>query len=317
MKKIRGPFLIIFVFAISFIAYSQYSKYRPLVTKTYELSRKGGQMPGPEKPEDFSEWLTDVKRWREGRLSRMGYSDEEYRRPGFLWTQKSFIQTLLMVTDHYFYDPESAEYTVNRYLDDVEKRYGGIDCVIIWHHYPMIGIDNRNQFDLFRDLPGGISALQEMIKKFHKRDVMVLFAVIPWDQGTRDESKPDWKVMTQLMSDVDADGVYGDTFGEMPLAWHKASVQINHPLVLQPQNALLDGALAWNNMTWAEEWEYSFVPSLSHHKWLEPRHMVHIVTRWAQDRTDDLQHAFFNGTGYGLGKTSGVFGTVLQNVMLK
>jgi iron(II)-dependent oxidoreductase len=297
-STIRHVCLLALLLLMGLDSFSQYSKYRPLVTKIYELSRKCGQMQGPEKPEDFSEWLADVKRWREERLSRMGFSDDEYRRPEFLWTQKSFIHSLLMVTDRYFYDPVSAEYTVDRYLDDLEKRYGMVDCVIIWHHYPMVGIDNRNQFDLLRDMPSGVPALRKMVEQFHKRDVKVLFSVIPWDRGTRVEGRPDWEVLTKFVSDIGADGIYGDTFGEMPLAWHEASIQIGHPLVLEPQNALMDGALAWNNMTWAEGWEYSFVPSLSHHKWLEPRHMVHIVNRWARNRTEEFQHAFFNGTGY-------------------
>jgi hypothetical protein len=31
---------------------------------------------------------------------------------------------------------------------------------------------------------------------------------------------------------------------------------------------------------------------------LESRHLVNICRRWGRDKTDDLQHAFFNGVGY-------------------
>ncbi|MGH7967316.1 MAG: formylglycine-generating enzyme family protein, partial [Limisphaerales bacterium] len=37
---------------------------------------------------------------------------------------------------------------------------------------------------------------------------------------------------------------------------------------------------------------------MSKYKWLEPRHMVNICRRWGRDKTDDLQHAFFNGVGF-------------------
>ena len=33
----------------------------------------------------------------------------------------------MMVEDRYFYDPVAGKYTVDRYLDDLDKRYGGID----------------------------------------------------------------------------------------------------------------------------------------------------------------------------------------------
>ena len=47
-----------------------------------------------------------------------------------MWTQSSFMQPQMMVQDRYFYDPVAGKYTVDRYLDDLEKRYGGIDAVL-------------------------------------------------------------------------------------------------------------------------------------------------------------------------------------------
>ena len=64
------------------------------------------------------------------------------------WTQSSFIQPQMMVHDRYFYDPVAGRYTVDRYLDDLEKRYGGIDAVLIWPTYPNMGIDDRNQHEM-------------------------------------------------------------------------------------------------------------------------------------------------------------------------
>jgi len=297
MKKIL-IFSLLIASLLTLSLHSQDSKYRPLVTKAYELSRKCEQIPGPESPEKFSAWLSDIKHWRQERLVRMGYNDLDYSRPEFKWTQNCFVQTLALVTDRYFYDPATAMYTVDRYLDDLEKRYGGVDCVIFWYSYPVLGIDNRNQFDLIRDLPGGIPALKKVIKEFHRRGVSVLFPVVPWDRGTRDEGDSDWSALIQILAEIDADGVYGDTLNAIPFIWRKTSEDIKHPLVLQPQNALLDEALAWNTMTHADEWKHFFVPTVCHHKWLETRHMVHIISRWAQDRTDALQLAFFNGIGY-------------------
>ena len=34
-------------------------------------------------------------------------------------------------------------WTVDRYLDDLKNRYGGIDSVLIWPTYTNIGIDDR------------------------------------------------------------------------------------------------------------------------------------------------------------------------------
>ena len=101
------------------------------------------------------------------------------------WAQSSFIQPQMMVQDRYFYDPVAGNYTVDRYVDDLERRYGGIDSVLIWPTHPNMGIDNRNQHDLIRSMPGGVAGVRQMIADFHRRGVRVLLPMMMWDQGTR------------------------------------------------------------------------------------------------------------------------------------
>ncbi|HZT29595.1 MAG TPA: SUMF1/EgtB/PvdO family nonheme iron enzyme [Bryobacteraceae bacterium] len=261
-------------------------------------SPQNEEIPGPPSPADFPAWLADIQHWRFERRIRMGYDDAQYRRPELLWAQSSFVQPQMMVEDRYFYDPVAGKYTVDRYLDDLEKRYGGIDSVLIWHTYPNIGIDNRNQNDLLRDMPGGIAGLRQMIADFHRRGVRVLFPIMLWDQGTREEGVPNWTATAKLFAEIGADGLNGDTLRGVPRVFREASDQTGHPLVLEPESGLdADEMLAWNNMTWGY-WKYAPVPTVSRYKWLETRHMVNICRRWARDKTDDLQHAFFNGIGY-------------------
>ena len=111
--------------------------------------------------------------WRSEHLIRIGYDGSRYDLPALKWTQSSFIQPQMMVQDRYFYDPVARRYTVDRYLDDLEKRYGGIDAVLIWPTYPNMGIDDRNQHDLIRSMPGGVAGVRQMIADFHKRGVRV------------------------------------------------------------------------------------------------------------------------------------------------
>ena len=256
-----------------------------------------GQAPTPTSA--WEAWLADIKHYRHERLIRAGYNGDQYDRPEFRWTWKAFIQPQMMIEDRYFYDPVAGRYTVDRYLDDLNNRYGGIDAVLVWHTYPNIGVDNRNQYDLLRDMPGGVAGVRQMISDFHRRGVRVLFPVMLWDQGTRDEGVPNWTATARLLAEVGADGVNGDTLAELPLAFRRASDATGHPLAFQPEGTPESPAeaLAWNNMSWGY-WKYPFIPMVSLYKWLEPRHMVNVCNRWARDKTDDLQYAFFNGVGY-------------------
>jgi formylglycine-generating enzyme required for sulfatase activity len=300
MKGLAGIFLAA---AIGLIA--QDTSYPP----------DGSQIPGPGRRstpdwvEELSEWqispaggheswLRDLRQWRHERLIRMGYDDAEYRRPELLWTQRNFIQPQMMAEERYFYDPAAGAYTAGRYLDDLDKRYGGIDSVLIWHVYPNIGIDNRNQWDLARDLPGGVPALRRMVEEFHRRGVHVFFPTMPWDTGTRDIGVPYWTAAARLMAEIGADGVNGDTFDGMPRAYRTASDQTGHPVVFEPEGSpRADEQLMWNNQSWGY-WKFPFAPMVSKLKWLEPRHMINVCDRWARDKVDNLQAAFFNGVGY-------------------
>ena len=95
-----------------------------------QFSPKISQIPGPATSADFQKWLADMKHWRMERRIRIGYDGSEYDRPELKWTQSSFVQPQMMIHARYFYDPGAGKYSVDRYLDDLERRYGGIDSVL-------------------------------------------------------------------------------------------------------------------------------------------------------------------------------------------
>ena len=256
---------------------------------------EGGSKPCTQNEHDA--WLADITHWRDERRIRIGYDGSRYDRAEFKWTQSSFMQPQMMVEDRYFYDPVAHKYTVDRYLDDLDKRYGGIDAVLIWPTYPNMGIDNRNQQDMVRAMPGGIAGVRQMIADFHRRGVRVLFPMMMWDQGTRDPGAPWPDAIASLMAEIGADGINGDTQDGVPLAFSIAADKIGHPLAFEPEGGPADEALAWNILTWGQ-YQYPFVPMVDKYKWLEPRHMVNISDRWKRDKTDNLQFAFFNGVGW-------------------
>ena len=242
-------------------------------------------------------WLRDVSHWRAERLLRVGYSDESYTQPELQWTQSSFIQPQMMVEDRFLYDPVKHMYTVDRYLDDLDKRYGGIDAVLVWPTYPNLGVDDRNQLDMVRSMPGGIEGVRSMVAAFHRRHVRVLFPMMLWDQGTREPGASWPDALAALMKEVDADGINGDTQDGVPIAYSLAATKAGHPLAFEPEISPHDEALAWNVMTWGQ-YQFSFEPKIDRFKWLETRHMVNISDRWNRNKTDDLQSAFFNGVGW-------------------
>jgi formylglycine-generating enzyme required for sulfatase activity len=245
------------------------------------------------------DWIAELTDWRREHLTRIGYDDSNYRRPELQWAQRNFVHAQMMVEDRYFHDPLTRRYTVDRYLDDLEARFGGIDSVLVWFVYPNIGIDDRNKTDLAHDLPGGLAGLKSAVDDFHRRGVRVFLPTMPWDNGTREPEQNDWQAMAQLVKAVGADGINGDTYNGVPRAFFDACDALGCPVVVQPESTIsAEEQLIWNVQSWGKKAPNEVVPPVAKFKWLEPRHMINYENRWGRDRNHDLQYIFFNGIGY-------------------
>jgi formylglycine-generating enzyme required for sulfatase activity len=253
----------------------------------------------PASKDQGAAWWVAIRKWRDETKAKIKYDGAVYDQPALKWTQRNFVQPQMMVEDRYFYDPVARKYTVDKYLDDLDTRYGGIDSVLIWPVYPNVGIDNRNQHDLLKDMPGGIDGVREMIAQFHKRGVHVLFPMMPWEAGARDEGVPLKDAVARDFKQAGIDGVNGDTMSGIGKEFWDAGMAVDHPLAFEPECGLGGDLsnLQWDVMTWGY-WPYPAAPVIDRYKWLEPRHMTNICDRWAKDHTNNLQSAFFNGCGF-------------------
>ncbi|MGF7082556.1 formylglycine-generating enzyme family protein [Mucilaginibacter sp. UYCu711] len=254
---------------------------------------------GPASAADRENWLIGLKAWRDNEQKRLNYNGALYTNPRLQWVKHTFIYVQMMAHDRYFYDPITRKYTVSRYLNDLKKRYGGIDAVLIWPTYPNIGIDNRNQFDLTADLPGGKTAVRQMIQDFKAKGVRVFFPIMIWDRGTQRIALTMPKALINEMKALGADGLNGDTMAGVSEDFYTAAKTENYSMAFQPELNLHDLKMAeWNTLSWGYYWGYEYAPGVSIYKWFEPRHQVNITNRWAINKTDDLQYSFFNGIGY-------------------
>ena len=116
-------------------------------------------LAAPEDPTEWPAWRANLSRWRREARERVGYVGDRYDRrpPG------PFLLAFAPLWDTALYDPRRHEFTVDGYLDRAERDFGGLDGVLLWHAYPVLGIDERHQLDFFRelhDLPDAVAAFQ-------------------------------------------------------------------------------------------------------------------------------------------------------------
>ncbi len=274
---------------------------------------------GPKSPAERTAWLEAMKKAREhdqkvirDRISRMNLPYPSiYEQMDLDWML--LPQTKIMVHDRCFYDPETQQYTPGKCLDDYEARYGGVGRVLIWPAYPNIGVDNRNQFDYLRDLPGGLDALRKAIDEIHRRGIKVCLPFNPWDTGTRDEGAPMEEAMASMLLALNADCLFADTMIGPDKKFFEATLRKGKIIALEPELGFLEGddeddvgkekdrleSIHFAPMSWSYvsdgEGNFPFVPAVERFKWIEPRHTPCVTFRQEQDHTNSLQFAFFNG----------------------
>eukprot|EP01047_Picozoa_sp_COSAG01_P021802 COSAG01_NODE_1276_length_10938_cov_76.499862_8_plen_214_part_00 len=138
----------------------------PLGTVGGPNTLAGGELiPGPTDTNDTEvvvAWRKTIEDWRTRVHRTINYTGSIYTNPALKWVENIRAEPQIHPYDRYFFDPTLNDgeggYTVQRFLEDLKTRYGGVDSLIIWPTYPSIGADARSQFDLFEAMPGARSS---------------------------------------------------------------------------------------------------------------------------------------------------------------
>ncbi|MGN6426009.1 MAG: SUMF1/EgtB/PvdO family nonheme iron enzyme [Leifsonia sp.] len=246
----------------------------------------------PDDPADWPAWRDDLARWRAEARDRLAYTGELYDRQETRWAQTAYAVAQVWLWDDRLFDHERQEFTVDGFLDAVASQ-GGLDGVVLWHAYPVIGIDDRNQFDFYRDVPG----LPDVIDRFHERGVRVFVDYNPWDVGTRRADRADADELAALVQEFGVDGVFLDTMKEGDSALVDALLGAPPSQVLEGESRVPNQRIQDHQLSWAQWFADSRAPGVMRAHWFERRHMMHGVRRWNRDHSDELQAAWMNGTG--------------------
>jgi formylglycine-generating enzyme required for sulfatase activity len=254
-------------------------------------------IPAPDDQALWHEWRAFLSRWREETLASLQYEDSLYRRPDFAWVTTSFSCCFIMLCDETFYDHMAGVFTPESFLENGIEEFGGYDAAVLWQAYPNIGFDDRNQFDHYRDMPGGLDGLRRLSRTLHAAGVKVFIVYNPWDTGTRLEAKPDLGALVDIVQAVEADGIFLDTLQYGSSAFRTALDAARPGVVLESEISLPIEHIYDHHLSWAQAFVDSGAPGVLRNKWLERRHMLHQIRRWDRDHSAELHIAWMNGAG--------------------
>lgn len=246
---------------------------------------------------DRTLWREQLHQWRSVTRSLMAYDGSAYTVPAFDWASRAYALGFVMMFDTQFYDAESGHYRIDALLDDAIIEFGGYDAILLWHAYPKIGFDARNQFDFYRDAPGGLAGLRRVVDRCHERGVRVCLGYYPWDSGTRRESQGDAETLAELVAALDADGVFLDTMTQAMDGLREKLDAARPGVVMESEHLLPLEHITTHHASWAQGLPQRDYPGVLRNKWFERRHMQHRIKRWQVDHTEELHLAWMNGAG--------------------
>ncbi len=264
-------------------------------------------IPAPAQPAEWPAWRAWLARWRTHIRQALSYEDALYAAEAFQWVPATYACGFVFMYDGLFYDPRSRCYTVEDLLAQAAEALGGYDAVVLWHAYPRLGFDARNQFDFYRDMPGGLPGLREVCRRFQTQGCKVFLNYNPWDTATRREGRPDIEVLIDLVQALDADGLFLDTLAQGAVDLRTGLSAARPGAVLESEGALALADVYDHHMSWAQHFTDTPAPGVLRNTWFERRHKQHLICRWKRDHSAELHTAWMNGSG--LLVWENVFGT--------
>lgn len=223
------------------------------------------------------------------------FDNSLYERDDLAWIRESYIVVLTMAWDRDFYDRLNRKYTYAEFLRKGMKYFDSIDVFGIWPTWPRLGLDKRNQWDLYRDLPGGLTHLNNLARISRVSGTRFFIAYNPWDQSTKEENHH--KGMASLIRSIEADGVVLDIMGSSSAQLQASADSVRAGVIMYPEGMAVPKDMPGIIAGRVHNAIY-YSPELNLNKLIKPDFSIFRVC----DVGEDVNHreiaiAFFNGYG--------------------
>jgi gamma-glutamyl hercynylcysteine S-oxide synthase len=223
------------------------------------------------------------------------FDNSLFERPDLVWIRKSYLMVLQFAWDHEYLEAPGGARPFDTFLMGRDGVLGGYEAYMIWPTWPRLGIDQRNQWDMYRDLPGGIEELRRQVAFSHTRGTKYFIAYNPWDESTRHEDHV--AGMADMLKSLDADGVVLDTWGQSSKEFQAAVDRVKPGIVLYSEGMAIPKDMPGIVAGRVHDAIY-MPPPLNLNKLIKPDFAIFRVAQLAEGRIHrEIAVAFFNGYG--------------------
>lgn len=256
-------------------------------------------------------------RWQEG--LRLMFNDRKlydlpagkkfdntlYEREDLKWVRHMYVGHFTQYWNNYVYDTVKEKYILDDFDSLTRKYFGGNDHYMVWCGWPVIGLDQRNQFDLTRALPGGIAKQKEMTDRYKKMGTRVFTHFNPWDLpaskeallgGTNYENSPE--TVSKICSEAGYSGLMFDTRSEAGKWFQDILDKHNTGVTIFPEGMATPANMEYCLIGRTHE-ALSMAPFLNLMRMIKPEFKIYRQSTIQEtgSRRRDPALAFFNGHG--------------------
>lgn len=218
-----------------------------------------------------------------------------FNREDLKWIRHSYVMHLIMAWDKYYFNADDQKFHLTDFIKRGQKLYGGDEVIGLWPTWPTLGVDQRNQFDMFRDLPGGMPQIKRMVDTLHKMGTKLFVAYNPWDESTRFEGHITG--LADILKNTDADGAILDTRGESSKELQGGADKVKKGVIMysegmavpKDQQGIVSGRV--HNALY-------YPPLLNLNKFIKPEFAIFRVAEFFKEPIQrEFATSFFNGYG--------------------
>ncbi len=242
--------------------------------------------------------------WREG--LRMMFRDRWiydletfdtslFQRPDLAWIRSSYLLMLQFAWDQDYYDALAGQYRFDTFLTHWNHLVGGVEAWMLWPTWPRLGVDQRNQWDMYADLPGGLQEIRRQVGVARKAGTRYFISYNPWDESTRHEDHI--AGMEDMLRKLGADGVVLDTWGQSSREFQAAADRVKPGVILYSEGMAVPKDMPGIVAGRVHDAIY-MPPPLNLNKLIKPDFAIFRVIQVAEGRIHrEIAVAFFNGYG--------------------
>ena len=223
------------------------------------------------------------------------FNDSLYHRKDLQWVRHTYLMHLMMAWDKNLFNRTANNYSINNFITRGNQLYGGDDIIGIWPTWPTLGLDQRNQFDLYKDLPGSFNAIQKISDDLAKQNKHLYVAYNPWDIDTRAQNH--YQGLSWLIQNTHADGVVLDTQGSSSDSLQNAADSVRKGVIMYSEGMAVAKDMQGIISGRVHNALY-YPPMLNLNKFIQPGFTIYRVAELFKEPINrEFATSFFNGYG--------------------